>query len=51
MMSSMAPGPPPGSGQQPGLQHSQTDVDPVTKFKMLIPHLKESLQVCNRLFD
>lgn len=34
--------------------HSSTDtIDPVTKFKILVPHLKESLQVncvaCNKL--
>jgi len=25
--------------------HSSVDIDPVTKFKILVPHLKESLQV------
>ena len=40
--------PPTGMQQAPSIQHQlsqQQDVDPVQRFKMLIPQLKESLQV------
>ena len=38
-----------GSQHAPGpAGHLSTDtIDPITKFKFLVPHLKESLQVVN----
>lgn len=37
-----------GPGQSGLLQQQQQDFDPVQRYKMLIPQLKESLQVMNR---
>lgn len=36
-----------GPGQSGLLQQQQQDFDPVQRYKMLIPQLKESLQVMN----
>ncbi len=38
------------SGQQPQQNHP-TEVDPISKFKVLVPHLKESLAVSLRSVD